>query len=191
MAFAVSANRGRNASTALDKQKLLCKYEKDFQMEVFMSDQATQKGGRLYQTKQRQAILDFLKTQDRALAATEVYQQMKAQGIQVGLTTVYRSLCKMTNNGLLRQVWTGTAEAVRFEIAPHAPKMHVHLHCAECGNDEEMDCEALSELSEHFEAEHHFHIQTEDLVLNGLCASCRQSAEADPPPGKETGSTTN
>lgn len=75
-------------------------------------------------TKKRQAILEVLKTQKKALSAAEIHALVPT----VDLATVYRNLEYFTNEKVIKKLQLGLQEA-RFEFQ-HEP--HHHAICTEC-----------------------------------------------------------
>lgn len=75
-------------------------------------------------TKKREAILDVLKKQKKALSAAEVHALVP----NVDLATVYRNLEYFTNEKVIKKLQLGSQEA-RFEFQ-HEP--HHHAVCTEC-----------------------------------------------------------
>lgn len=130
--------------------------------------------GRVYKTKQRQALQDYLQEVKRPCSAAELYQALQDRGMKMGLTTVYRNLCFLADQGYIKQVWTEKGmSAARFQVIEEGSHTHVHLHCGQCGNDEQLDCGAFSELQHHFASAHRFNLDLKNLVLDGLCENCQ------------------
>jgi len=70
----------------------------------------------------------------RHLTAEDVYRQLLADGLDVGLATVYRVLTQFEQAGLLIRHHFETGKAV-FEL--NDEKHHDHLVCLTCGRVEE------------------------------------------------------
>lgn len=134
---------------------------------------------RFYWTRQRQLILDYLRTQTEPQTAKEIYQALRQErGLRIGLTTVYRNLTALTHGGYLHQVWTdGGLQAARFVVAPERSELPLRLHCERCGGEEALSCEALAELQAHFRQDHHFELDLSKLVLDGTCEACQAAQE--------------
>ena len=86
----------------------------------------------------RLKILDlFQKAQSsgvRHLTAEDVYRQMIAENMDVGLATVYRVLTQFEQAGLLERHFFESGKAV-FEL--NEGRHHDHLVCLQCGKVEE------------------------------------------------------
>ena len=75
-------------------------------------------------SKKRQAILDTLKDNQRALTAAELHEALP----EMNLTTIYRNLEYFTNEKVIKKLQLGSQEA-RFEYQ-HEP--HHHAVCEQC-----------------------------------------------------------
>src|ERR671915_1611610 len=86
-------------------------------------------------TLPRRKILElFESSKVRHLSAEDVYKALIAEGIDVGLATVYRVLTQFEQAGLLARQHFETGKAV-FEL--NQGGHHDHLLCLQCGRVEE------------------------------------------------------
>src|SRR5256712_10026322 len=86
-------------------------------------------------TLPRRKILElFESSKVRHLSAEDVYKALIAEGIDVGLATVYRVLTQFEHAGLLSRQHFETGKAV-FEL--NQGGHHDHLVCLQCGRVEE------------------------------------------------------
>src|ERR671937_1325516 len=100
-----------------------------------MSTVQSLKDSGLKATLPRRKILElFETTKVRHLSAEDVYKALLAEGIDVGLATVYRVLTQFEHAGLLSRQHFETGKAV-FEL--NEGKHHDHLVCLQCGRVEE------------------------------------------------------
>ena len=60
-------------------------------------------------TKQREAILDILLTSPSHLTAEDIYLDLKAQGHDFGLSTVYRTLSSLEEHHIVEKTEIGRA----------------------------------------------------------------------------------
>ena len=100
-----------------------------------MSDPQSLKNIGLKATFPRLKILElFEKSNVRHMTAEDVYRALLAEGMDIGLATVYRVLTQFEQAGLLERHFFESGKAV-FEI--NAGKHHDHLVCIDCGRVEE------------------------------------------------------
>src|SRR5262249_22533785 len=76
----------------------------------------------------------FEQSKVRHLSAEDVYKQLLAEGLDVGLATVYRVLTQFEQAGLLMRHHFESGKAV-FEL--NQGGHHDHLVCVQCGRVEE------------------------------------------------------
>ena len=100
-----------------------------------MSTVQSLKDSGLKATLPRRKILElFEASKVRHLSAEDVYKALIAEGIDVGLATVYRVLTQFEQAGLLSRQNFETGKAV-FEL--NQGGHHDHLLCLQCGRVEE------------------------------------------------------
>ena len=98
-------------------------------------------------TLPRRKVLELFETSKvRHLSAEDVYRSLTAEGIDIGLATVYRVLTQFEQAGLLSRQHFETGKAV-FEL--NQGGHHDHLVCLQCGRVEEFyDAEIEQRQSE-------------------------------------------
>lgn len=100
-----------------------------------MSTVQSLKDSGLKATLPRRKILELFETSKvRHLSAEDVYKALIAEGIDVGLATVYRVLTQFEHAGLLSRQNFEHGKAV-FEL--NQGGHHDHLVCLQCGRVEE------------------------------------------------------
>lgn len=135
-----------------------------------MGDADKKTGQRHRSTRQRTAILELLQEADSFLSAQQMHDALRARGMKVGLTTVYRNLQLMTELDEVDVVRREDGEAMfrRCEAAEH----HHHLVCRSCGFTVELANDQLEAWAATLARKHRFSEVTHDLELFGLCRSC-------------------
>ena len=116
-----------------------------------------------------QAILEVLAQENTHLTSHEVFEHIRTRLPAVNPSTVYRSLERLTNNGLISTsdmgIGAAVYEAVRDDI-------HHHLVCRKCGKITTLSDEDVRRFFGSIEESNHFKITTNHLVLFGYCAGC-------------------
>ena len=128
-------------------------------------------------TRQRAAILELLQEADSFLSAQQMHDALRAKGMKVGLTTVYRNLQLMTELDEVDVVRREDGESMfrRCEGDEH----HHHLVCRSCGFTVELANDQLEAWATTLARKHRFSQVTHDLELFGLCRSCSARSEPD------------
>lgn len=129
-----------------------------------------------YNTRQRERILEILRgLGDRHVTVDEVAYLSRAQGEEVGKTTIYRYLEALAEKGQARKYMAAPGACACYQYLADAPACHEHYHlqCVDCGRLFHVDCARLDEIARHIEAEHGFVLDNTKTVFMGVCESCR------------------
>ena len=124
------------------------------------------------QTAQREGILWVLRDSDRPLTVEEIWERMPER--RSGLPTVYRNLERFVREGWAESI-LGVDQVMRF-VRCDSRHHHHHLQCERCGRTTEVDACGLDESLRNLEALSGFKITSHQLMLFGVCGSCRSEA---------------
>jgi Fur family transcriptional regulator, ferric uptake regulator len=123
----------------------------------------------------RASVVELLGRQSCVLSAREISDRLSAEGKQVGIATVYRTLELLARMRLVQRLDMGTDPA-RYEPAlPDGDKHHHHLVCEECSEVTAFDDPALERAIARLSRELDYRVGDHDVVLRGLCPDCRTS----------------
>jgi Fur family ferric uptake transcriptional regulator len=125
-------------------------------------------------TKQGEAVRDALQGLAGFHSAQDVYSSLRGDGSGVGLSTVYRHLQNLVDDGVVDIIHTPDGEATYRFCGPAAPgKHHHHLVCRQCGRTEEIEGRVVERWAT--EVAHRFDYSDVDhtVELFGCCADCR------------------
>ena len=81
-------------------------------------------------TWQKTAVLEELSSSAEFVSAQELHQKISKSGKKLGLTTVYRALTEMVEQGMADSLSISDGE-MRYRIC--TPEHHHHLICRNCG----------------------------------------------------------
>ena len=130
-----------------------------------------------YKTKQQDLLLSYLQhIQGKHFTAEDVHSHFESKNISIGIATIYRQLEKLVTEGTLQKYFINEHTAACFEYSGNScnkNESHFHLMCEKCGKLIHLECDELSELSEHLESEHGFSINPYRTVLYGICKNCQ------------------
>jgi len=125
------------------------------------------KASGLKATLPRLKILDIFQSSPvRHLTAEDVYKQLLAENMDVGLATVYRVLTQFEQAGLLNRNHFESGKAI-FEL--NEGSHHDHLVCLDCGRVEEFVDEEIEKRQQSIAAERGFKIAEHALAIYGSC----------------------
>lgn len=110
----------------------------------------------------------------RHLSAEDVYRLLMAEGIDVGLATVYRVLTQFEQAGILQRHHFESGKAV-FEL--NEGQHHDHLVCLKCGRVEEFHDAEIEKRQNRVARERGFAIREHSLHIYADCtkADCPYS----------------
>src|SRR5512145_1238592 len=122
-------------------------------------------------TLPRRKVLElFENSKVRHLSAEDVYRSLMAEGIDIGLATVYRVLTQFEQAGLLSRQHFETGKAV-FEL--NQGGHHDHLVCLQCGRVEEFYDAEIEKRQERVASERGFTIHEHSLYLYVDCTKAQ------------------
>ena len=118
-------------------------------------------------TLPRRKVLElFEHSKVRHLSAEDVYKSLMAEGIDIGLATVYRVLTQFEQAGLLSRQHFETGKAV-FEL--NQGGHHDHLVCLQCGRVEEFYDAEIEQRQSEVARKRGFELRGHSLALYADC----------------------
>lgn len=123
------------------------------------------------QTRQGQAVLNVVLSSDNFRSAQDIHAELRAAGEPVGLTTVYRHLALLTDEGRLDALQTADGELVYRRC--HSDQHHHHVVCRQCGRGTEVELPDLERWAESTAADLGYTDVTHTVEIFGVCADCR------------------
>ena len=128
-----------------------------------------------YKTKQRDEIVEFFNShRGKCYSAKEL---IKSGEVSSGEATIYRTLSKLANQGVLKKFTDGDAACYQLNESEECSR-HFHLKCEKCGKLIHMDCDFMAEMSRHIEQSHSFFVDIGKTVIYGLCGECKERENA-------------
>ena len=132
-----------------------------------------------YNTKIKRNIIAILKeNENRSLSAKEIHAGLLLNGKKADISTVYRNLETLTDQGQIIRFQDEKSEKAVYRFAGEHGDCHSHLHmkCTVCGSILHLDCQFMSKLEGHLKAEHGFSVNCSESIIYGLCQGCTQSS---------------
>ncbi|WP_018546225.1 Fur family transcriptional regulator [Streptomyces sp. LaPpAH-108] len=129
-------------------------------------------------TRQRAATLRALRDATGFVSATELHAALTADGVTIGLTTVYRTLRVLERTGHVDVVREKTGERL---YRPRPADGHRHyLVCRHCGHSRPVDADSVERWAESLTASTGFTAVEHTLELTGVCGPCRSGPAPSP-----------
>lgn len=120
-------------------------------------------------THQRALILEIIR--QGHLDADEIYRRAKEKEPRISLSTVYRTLQKLKNLGLIEELHFDEAHH-HYEAKPSAE--HYHLVCLGCGRVIEFRQPLSHFITKNVAEAKDFDILETEVRVTGYCAKCRK-----------------
>ena len=124
-------------------------------------------------TPQRTAVRSLFEDLEGFHSAQDVYAKLRSAGGKVGLSTVYRAVQSLADDGELDSIRTDSGEALYRRCSS---RHHHHLVCRSCGRTVEVEGPAVERWADDVAAEHGFADVSHTLEIFGTCADCRAAA---------------
>lgn len=128
-------------------------------------------------TDQQRELLEHVFARHSHFDAEELIEKLKGAKKPVSRATVYRTLSKLVDAGLLQRIELGDRTVYDHDYGYPA---HDHLVCEQCGSMTEFQSEELEALLERVAAENEFRPAGHTLVIRGVCAACSAARAAKP-----------
>lgn len=126
---------------------------------------------RLRMTKQRQIILEELRSVKTHPTAADLCVMVRKRMPRISLGTVYRNLEILCRSG----------DAAKIDVAGHEMRFdaevanHYHVRCLQCGRVADLDIKPMEGLEQGLEAHCDFRVTGHRMEFFGVCAQCYQS----------------
>lgn len=123
-------------------------------------------------TEQQRDMVRFIYSRHNHFDADQLIDDMKHAGFHVSRATIYRTLTKLVDAGLLRRLEVGPRTFFEHD---YGYPQHEHLYCQQCQKMIEFQDPALESLIRGVCDQHGFHPSGHTFIIRGLCAECNRS----------------
>ncbi len=121
-------------------------------------------------TRQREAIVRMLLETTGHFSADDLHQELMEKGKEVSRSTVYRTVSRLQDSGLISEVFHSEGRAHYEKADSH----HDHLLCLQCGKVMEFCEEDIERLQRQVCERFGFQPYDHRLRITGLCQECRE-----------------
>ncbi|MEI6622548.1 MAG: Fur family transcriptional regulator [Actinomycetes bacterium] len=123
-------------------------------------------------TAQRRLVFGIVRDLRHA-TPDQIRDAAGARGHSLDLSTVYRTLDKLDDVGLITHAHLGPGSATYHPIDA---RPHGHLVCRECGSVSALDADLLEPLLERIRGSAGFEVDVTHIALHGMCGTCAAAA---------------
>lgn len=126
-------------------------------------------------TRQRRLMLLQLFMADGHLSAEELHESLSE--FNIGIATVYRNVKLFASIGIIKAIVVDGVSYYEMKIYSKKP-LHLHFQCIECSDILDIDERKVAleylKLNKIIENIHDLEIYDVDIMLIGLCETCRK-----------------
>jgi Fur family transcriptional regulator, ferric uptake regulator len=131
------------------------------------------RGTRIRGTRQAEALSAVLDGLPGFSSAQQIYAELRNRGEHIGLTTVYRHLTVLSEDGRIDAIRDANGETLYRKC--RTDTHHHHLTCRNCSRSVEVEGRAVERWAEQVAAEAGFTDVDHTFELFGLCPECAAS----------------
>ncbi len=134
-----------------------------------------------YKTKSKDYIWEYIReNKQRRFSVADIHAYLTDKHIGINVTTIYRNLDKMTENGLLLKFKNNKEDYCVYQYHEPGAHCHEHLHiqCNSCGKIVHIDEKLMDLLNSYLDRESGFVLDCENSVLQGFCHDCYAERKA-------------
>ncbi len=122
-------------------------------------------------TKQREAVLNFLKNTRAHPTADQIYEEIRKEIPNISKGTVYRNLQVLRENGDISELNLHGALS-RYE---EKQDKHYHFRCDQCGRVFDLEEPVNLEIDDRVAKRTGFKVLSHQTEFRGLCKDCQQN----------------
>ncbi len=126
----------------------------------------------LKNTKPRRNIIDLLESNDDLLSAQQIYDKLREDNVHMNLSTVYRSLDKLTEHNIINKVILEKEKQALYE---YNREVHHHfLICKNCNKIKTIYNCPLENYETELQNTTNFLITGHKIEFYGYCKTCQK-----------------
>jgi Fur family ferric uptake transcriptional regulator len=117
-------------------------------------------------------MVRYIFAQHHHFDADQLVDDMKRAGFRVSRSTIYRTLDKLVDAGLLRSLEIG---ARKYYEHDYGYPQHDHLYCEQCRQMIEFQDPAIEAAVRDVSRQHGFQARGHSFIIRGVCAACNRA----------------
>jgi Fur family ferric uptake transcriptional regulator len=123
-------------------------------------------------TEQQRDMVRYIFAQHNHFDADQLIDEMKRGGLSVSRATVYRTLSKLVDAGLLRRLEVGPRTYYEHD---YGYPQHEHLYCEQCRKMIEFQNPAVQAVIREVSVAHNFQSSGHTFIIRGVCSDCNRA----------------
>ena len=126
-------------------------------------------------TDQQKDLVEYVFSRHSHFDADELVKNLDDARLNVSRATVYRTLSKLVDAGMLRKLEIGTKTYYEHD---YGYPQHEHLVCGVCGKMIEFQHPAIEAAIEEICGQNQFQMAGHTLIIRGTCVDCNRARAA-------------
>lgn len=122
-------------------------------------------------TGQQRDMVSYIFSKHNHFDADQLVDEMKDAGFRVSRATIYRTLNKLVDAGLLRRLEFGVR---MFYEHDYGYPQHDHMYCTNCQKVIEFQHPAMKTVLAEVSQNENFQVEGHSFILRGICAECNR-----------------
>jgi Fur family peroxide stress response transcriptional regulator len=135
---------------------------------LFVEEAAIGGKGEYRKSRQRNRIMELLRTTGRHPSADWIYDQLKNEFPNLSMGTVYRNLSILIEQGAIRKIDFGST----FDRFDAKTEPHYHFICERCGAISDLALPVDDALNERVRRSTPFEVRRHRIEFYGICDQC-------------------
>jgi Fur family ferric uptake transcriptional regulator len=123
-------------------------------------------------TEQQREMVRYIFAKHNHFDADQLIDEMKHANLGVSRATVYRTLSKLVDAGLLRRLEVGPRT---FYEHDYGYPQHEHMFCERCHKMIEFQSPAIPNVLREVCRQNNFQSSGHTFIIRGVCADCNQA----------------
>ena len=127
-------------------------------------------------TPQREKILETFQglPAGNHLSAEDLFHKLDEEGVNISLSTIYRTLKLMARMGILRELELAEGHK-HYEINQPSPHHHHHLICVRCNKTIEFKSNSVLKVGSKTAEKEGYHLLDCQLTIHAICPTCQRA----------------
>lgn len=123
-------------------------------------------------TGQQRDLVEHIFAQHHHFTTEQLIKDLQSAGHEISRATVYRTLAKLVDAGLLRKLEVGSDTYYDHD---YGYPQHEHLICEQCKRLIEFQHPAIEEAVREIGSQHQFQVIGHTLIVRGVCLDCNRA----------------
>ena len=128
-----------------------------------------------YKTKTKEYILDFLSNhKNKRFSVKEIYDSILEQDKSINITTIYRNIQSLQNEGLLLKHQSNDNDYATYQYIENSTCLaHFHFECKKCGKVIHLGAKETNDFLRMIKVRMQFSVEPQNTYITGICNNCK------------------